>query len=109
MGEIMAAKSKEKPAAKASVKASVKAPTKAAAKPADKAKAKASKEKALTKTQLIGHLAEKFELSRNVAGEILESIAELALSETGRAGQFVFPGLGKLVKAERKARVGIQL
>ena len=74
---------------------------------ADKAKAKSGKVSPMTKSQIIGHFAEKFELSRRVAGEILEEISTLAINETKKQGQFVLPGIGKLVKAQRKARVGI--
>jgi DNA-binding protein HU-beta len=93
--------------AKASSKA--KAPAKAAAKAKTSAKApsKAKVVKAMTKTEIIAHLAGKFELSKKVAGEILLAISDLAVSETKKTGQFVLPGIGKLVKAQRKARVGI--
>ena len=69
--------------------------------------AEKAKSKAMTKTQLIGHLAEKFELTRRVAADLLQEIADLAIAETKKKGQFVLPGFGKLVKAQRKARVGI--
>jgi DNA-binding protein HU-beta len=36
----------------------------------------------------------------------LETLAALAVKETKRSGQFTIPGLGKLVKQQRKARVG---
>jgi DNA-binding protein HU-beta len=52
----------------------------------------------LTKTQLIRHLAEKTEL--------LEHLADTAIKETKKSGVFVVPGLGRLVKAHRKARMG---
>ena len=71
---------------------------------AEKAKAKVSP---MTKSQFIGHIAEKFELSRRVAGEIIQEISDLAVNETKKKGQFVFPGIGKLVKAQRKARMGV--
>jgi DNA-binding protein HU-beta len=78
---------------------------------ADKAKAKAAakpaKASTMTKSQIIGHMAEKFGLSRRVAGDIIQEISDMAVSETKKAGQFVIPGIGKLVKAQRKARVGI--
>ena len=74
---------------------------------ADKAKAKAGKVSPMTKSQIIGHFAEKLELSRRIAGEILEEISTLAINETKKQGQFAIPGIGKLVKAQRKARVGI--
>ncbi|MEW6732659.1 MAG: HU family DNA-binding protein [Acidobacteriota bacterium] len=61
----------------------------------------------MTKTQLVGHIAEKFELPRRVAGEILQELSDLAVNETKKKGQFVIPGIGKLVKAQRKARMGV--
>jgi len=70
----------------------------------EKAPKKAS---GMTKTQFVSHLAEKFELSKKVAGAVIEEISALAINETKKNGQFVFPGIGKLVKAQRKARVGI--
>lgn len=62
--------------------------------------------KPLTKGQLAGHLAEKFGVSKKVGAGILDEIAALAVAQTKKVGQFVLPGIGKLVKAERKARTG---
>ncbi|MBL8151742.1 MAG: HU family DNA-binding protein [Blastocatellia bacterium] len=61
----------------------------------------------MTKSQLVAHLAEKFELSRRIIGEILQEFAEVAVSETKKNDAFVIPGIGKLVKAHRKARTGV--
>ena len=36
----------------------------------------------------------------------LEQLADVAVKETKKNGVFVVPGLGRLVKAHRKARVG---
>jgi DNA-binding protein HU-beta len=60
----------------------------------------------LTKTQLIRHLAEKTELPNKTAAAFLEQLADTAIKETKKNGIFVVPGLGRLVKAHRKARVG---
>ena len=60
----------------------------------------------LTKTQLIRHLAEKTELNNKTAALFLEQLADTAIKETKKNGVFVVPGLGRLVKAHRKARVG---
>jgi DNA-binding protein HU-beta len=60
----------------------------------------------MTKTQLVRHLAEKLELTNNQAAAFLETLAETAIKETKKNGVFVVPGLGRLVKAERKARMG---
>lgn len=62
--------------------------------------------KAMTKSQLAAHFAEKFSLSKKTANEILDEIATVAVAQTKKTGQFVLPGIGKLVKASRKARKG---
>jgi DNA-binding protein HU-beta len=60
----------------------------------------------MTKTQLVRHVAEKHELSNKQAAAILEGLAELAVRETKKNGLFILPGLGRLVKSNRKARMG---
>jgi DNA-binding protein HU-beta len=60
----------------------------------------------LTKTQLIRQLAEKNEIPNKTAAAFLESLADTAIKETNKNGIFVVPGLGRLGKAHRKARVG---
>jgi len=62
--------------------------------------------KVMTKSQLISLMAEKNELTKVVAGHVLDTIVETAISETKKNGQFVVPGLGKAVKSHRKARMG---
>jgi DNA-binding protein HU-beta len=62
--------------------------------------------KPMTKAQIIGHLAEKFELSKKDIGAFLEGFADLAYKETKKNGSFVLPGFGKLVLQKRKARMG---
>jgi len=62
--------------------------------------------KPMTKAQIVAHLAEKCDLTKAGASEILETLAKTAIAETKKNGQFVFPGVGKLVKAQRKARMG---
>jgi DNA-binding protein HU-beta len=60
----------------------------------------------MTKTALVRHLAEKLELNNKTAAAFLETLAETAVKETKKNGVFVVPGLGRLVKSNRKARVG---
>src|ERR1022692_4851889 len=60
----------------------------------------------LTKTQLVRHLAEKVEIPNKTAAAFLEQLADVAVKETKKNGVFVVPGLGRLVKAHRKARIG---
>lgn len=60
----------------------------------------------LTKTQLVRTLAEKLEITNKQSAAFLDLLAETAVKETKKNGVFVIPGLGRLVKAERKARIG---
>ena len=60
----------------------------------------------MTKTQLVRHMAEKLETNNKSAAAFLEHLAEIAIKETKKNGVFVIPGLGRLVKSNRKARMG---
>jgi DNA-binding protein HU-beta len=51
-------------------------------------------------------LAEKAEIPKKTAAAVLEELVTLATKEAKSSGQFVVPGLGKAVKANRKARMG---
>jgi DNA-binding protein HU-beta len=62
--------------------------------------------KGMTKTVLVRTMAEKLEITNKQAAAGLELLAELAVKETKKNGEFTIPGIGKLVKAERKARMG---
>ena len=62
--------------------------------------------KPMTKSQIVSHFAEKFEISKKTASAIIEEVAALAVSETKKAGSFTLPGIGKLVLVKRKARMG---
>ena len=60
----------------------------------------------MTKTALIRHMAEKLQITNKQAAAGLDLLAETAIKETKKNGVFVIPGIGRLVKAERKARMG---
>jgi DNA-binding protein HU-beta len=60
----------------------------------------------LTKSALSKMMAEKVEITNRQATTFLEFLAETAVKETKKNGLFVIPGIGRLVKAERKARMG---
>ncbi|MBI3933309.1 MAG: HU family DNA-binding protein [Acidobacteria bacterium] len=60
----------------------------------------------MTQTQLVRHMAEKCGTNNKVARMFLDELAKTALSETKKNGVFVLPGIGRLVKANRKARMG---
>jgi DNA-binding protein HU-beta len=60
----------------------------------------------MTKSQIVAHLAGKAGIPKKTAAAVLEELAALAAKEAKGTGQFVVPGLGKAVKANRKARMG---
>lgn len=60
----------------------------------------------MTQTQLVRSLAEASELPNKTARLLLDTLASLAVTEVKKNGVFVLPGLGRLVKVERKARMG---
>jgi DNA-binding protein HU-beta len=60
--------------------------------------------KPLTKSQIATAVAEKANLPKRQAVEILEIIADLAYKNAKNS--FTLPGLGKLVLVNRKARIG---
>ncbi len=62
--------------------------------------------KGLTKTALIRTMADQMELPTKQIATFFDVMAQTAVKETKKNGEFTIPGLGKLVKAERKARMG---
>ena len=60
----------------------------------------------MTKTQLVRAMAEKVGTNNKTAATFLENLAEVAIKETKKTGVFVLPGLGRLKKVQRKARMG---
>ncbi|HEX4592747.1 MAG TPA: HU family DNA-binding protein [Bryobacteraceae bacterium] len=60
----------------------------------------------MTQTQLVKLLADDCEVSRKVSKQLLDGLAATAIKEVKKSGAFVLPGLGKLVRVDRKARVG---
>jgi DNA-binding protein HU-beta len=62
--------------------------------------------KVMTKSQVVSYLADKAGIQKKAAANVLENLTSLATKECKGSGQFVIPGLGKAVKANRKARMG---
>ena len=60
----------------------------------------------MTQTQIVQTLAESCEISKKVAKSLLASLAQTAVAEVKKNGLFVIPGVGRLVRVERKARMG---
>jgi len=62
--------------------------------------------KTMTKSQLVRHLAENVDVPKKTAAALLDELVNTAVRETKAKGTFVIPGIGKLRKAHRKARMG---
>lgn len=60
----------------------------------------------MTQTQLVKELAETCGVANKVAKQFVEAYASIAVRETKKNGVFVMPGIGRLVRQERKARMG---
>ena len=60
----------------------------------------------MTQTQLVRSLAETCEVSNKVARAFLDNLATTAVAEVKKNGVFVLPGIGRLVRVDRKARMG---
>ena len=58
------------------------------------------------KSELFAHFADRFEMTRTQARDFFDELAVLAEKELKRAGEFVLPGMVKLVVQKRKARMG---
>lgn len=64
------------------------------------------KETHMTKSETLQALADKLGKTRKEVSEMLEAVVALAYQETKKSGEFTLPGLGKLVKKARAARMG---
>jgi DNA-binding protein HU-beta len=67
---------------------------------------KSTTAKKMTKSDLVRFVAEKMELTSKQTAAIFDLLAETAVQETKKNGEFTIPGIGKLVKAQRAARIG---
>lgn len=60
--------------------------------------------KAMTKSAIIGQLSQKASLSKKQVSDLLDQLLALATKEAKNV--FIVPGFGRLVLANRKARMG---
>ena len=60
------------------------------------------------KMELFAHFAEKFDMKRTQVRDLFEELLRLSEKELKRSGEFVLPGMCKLVVQKRKAREGPQ-
>ena len=62
--------------------------------------------KGMTKSEVLTAVAEKVGKSRKEVAELIEALVGVAYEETKKSGEFTIPGLGKLLKKHREARMG---
>ena len=60
----------------------------------------------MSKSKIVAHLAEKMEMPKKAVVQFFDELFKLAVKEAKGTGKFVIPGLGRAVKAHRKARMG---
>ena len=60
----------------------------------------------MTQTQIIQTLADSCEINKKVAKNLLDTLAHTAVTEVKKNGVFIIPGIGRLVRVDRKARMG---
>lgn len=60
--------------------------------------------KAMSKSAIMAHFAEKFGMKRKQVAAFFDELSRLAYSEA--RNQFTIPGIGKLVLVDRAARMG---
>ena len=60
----------------------------------------------MTKSAILAALSEVTSMSKKDVETVMSAMATLAYKEVKKNGEFVVPGLGKLVKINRKARDG---
>ncbi len=60
----------------------------------------------MTKSQILAELAERSGMSKKEVSDFMDKMVDLAYSEVKNSGEFVIPGIGKLVKVNRKERMG---
>ncbi len=63
-------------------------------------------EKRLTKSQLMAALAEGWGVSKKDAEQHYDGLVNLIYKEIKRSGEIMLPGLGKMAKKKRDARMG---
>ena len=60
----------------------------------------------MTKSELFAHFAERFGMKRAEVGEFFDELQQLTKHELLRCGEFMLPGIAKLVVQQREKRMG---
>src|ERR1051325_8678860 len=68
--------------------------------------AQAEWENTMTQSQIVQTVADKIEVTKKVAKATMDKLSETAIAQVRNNGVFVIPGIGRLVRVERKARMG---
>jgi DNA-binding protein HU-beta len=58
----------------------------------------------MTQSAIVKELAEATGTTTKTAKQFMTSFSDMAVRETKKNGMFVIPGIGRLVRVERKAR-----
>lgn len=61
----------------------------------------------MTKSQLMTAMAEKTGLAKKDVVGFMDALVDMAYGEVKKGGVFVLPGFGKMVKVNRKERMGV--
>jgi len=62
----------------------------------------------MTQSQIVQALAEKCEVTKKVSQGLLTALSDTAIREVKKNGVFVLPGIGRLVRVDRKGAHGTQ-
>ena len=60
----------------------------------------------MSKSELFTHFAERFGIKRTEAGDFFDELQQLTEQELLRCGEFMLPGVAKLVVQQREKRMG---
>ncbi len=60
----------------------------------------------MTKSEILQGLADKLGKTRKEVSEFMDAMVDMAYTVTKKEGEFTIPGLGKLLKKHRLARMG---
>ena len=60
----------------------------------------------MTQSQIVQTLADKCEVTKKQSKMMMDGLTETAIAEVKKNGVFVLPGIGRLVRVDRKARTG---
>ncbi len=82
------------------------APLKAAAAPAKAVRGPKFPATKMTDTQVIRFMAEQMDVPQKQVDQFLTLLIDTAMAQTKKVGEFTIPDLGKLVEAQRAARMG---